>query len=218
MIFNDRSNVIPYGVCDTPSGTAAKVVTVSPNISLTEGQLIFVRFTYPNTASGPTLNVNNTGAFNLASLKESFVGATTENSWSAGQIVLIRYTLATSAYHWQTITIPQNVINNLIPQVIQLTKNDTYVSATGGYFRCYKIGRIVVVSLNFKAAASGGAGVVLFSGAPVPLEGGWCGSVVGDGVSPMRIGINMSGQIITDSTHLITDYWYNGTFVYVSAS
>ena len=37
MIFNDRSNVIPYGVCDTPSGTAEKVVTVSPNISLTEG-------------------------------------------------------------------------------------------------------------------------------------------------------------------------------------
>ena len=49
----------PYATCDT-----AKVATITPgsNFSLETGARITVKFTYPNTATDPTLNVNETGA------------------------------------------------------------------------------------------------------------------------------------------------------------
>ena len=52
---------LPYGVCSTAAATAEKVLTLD-NFSLEEGAVIIVKFTYSNSASNPTLNVNNTGA------------------------------------------------------------------------------------------------------------------------------------------------------------
>ena len=52
---------LPYGSCSTDAATAAKVVTVS-NFSLETGARIAVKFTVTNTASSPTLNVNESGA------------------------------------------------------------------------------------------------------------------------------------------------------------
>ena len=57
-----------YGTCSTAAETAAKVVTVTDsasNFSLRAGITITVKFTKTNTASNPTLNVNNTGAKNI---------------------------------------------------------------------------------------------------------------------------------------------------------
>ena len=52
-----------FGVCETASGTAAKVVTVTSGaFSLSPGLRLSVRFANANTANTPTLNVNNTGA------------------------------------------------------------------------------------------------------------------------------------------------------------
>ena len=55
---------IAYATCATAAATAAKVATLSGNTkwALTEGSIIAVKFTYSNTASNPTLNVNSTGA------------------------------------------------------------------------------------------------------------------------------------------------------------
>lgn len=50
-----------YGICNTADNVAAKVVTLS-DFSLVKGAQISVNFTYANTASSPTLNVNSTGA------------------------------------------------------------------------------------------------------------------------------------------------------------
>ena len=50
-----------YSVCSTAAATANKTVTAS-NFKLVTGAHIFVRFSYTNTASSPTLNVNGTGA------------------------------------------------------------------------------------------------------------------------------------------------------------
>lgn len=52
---------ILYGVCSTAAATAAKEVSIN-NFELVDGVRIAVRFTVKNTASQPTLNVNNTGA------------------------------------------------------------------------------------------------------------------------------------------------------------
>lgn len=54
----------PYATCPTAASTAAKVATITPgsNFSLETGARVAVKFTYTNTASSATLNVNSTGA------------------------------------------------------------------------------------------------------------------------------------------------------------
>ena len=59
--FDGTSNITHFGSCSTAAGTAAKVVSC-PGFVLTTGSVITVKFTVNNTASNPTLNVNNTGA------------------------------------------------------------------------------------------------------------------------------------------------------------
>lgn len=56
-----------YCICETAAATAAKVITVvdNSNWALTAGSMISVLFTYTNTASNPTFNVNGTGAKNV---------------------------------------------------------------------------------------------------------------------------------------------------------
>ena len=52
---------LPYGVCSTAAGTAAKTVDVD-NFSLEIGARVLVKFTTTNTVASPTLNVEGTGA------------------------------------------------------------------------------------------------------------------------------------------------------------
>lgn len=51
----------PYLTCSTSAATAAKTVSKSGFV-LKAGAAVNIRFTYANTASSPTLNVNGTGA------------------------------------------------------------------------------------------------------------------------------------------------------------
>ena len=59
--FNGTANITHYGTCSTADGTAAKTVSLT-GFTLATGAEISVKFTVTNTASNPTLNVNNTGA------------------------------------------------------------------------------------------------------------------------------------------------------------
>lgn len=61
VYFDGTANITHFGSCSTAAATAAKVVSV-PNFVLATGAEVTVRFTVTNTASSPTLNVNNTGA------------------------------------------------------------------------------------------------------------------------------------------------------------
>ena len=54
-----------YGACSTAAATRRKVVTVSPNFKLQTGAVVGIKYTYTNTATNPTLNVNSTGAKNI---------------------------------------------------------------------------------------------------------------------------------------------------------
>lgn len=80
-----------YGTCGTAASTAAKVVTCSDFDSLETGVTIHVKFTYSNTASNATLNVNSTGAKNLCSYGTTRVGTTEKTSWKAGAVVSFTY-------------------------------------------------------------------------------------------------------------------------------
>ena len=74
-----------YATCSTAAGTRAKVATSAlSNFPKATGTNATVKFTYGNTASNPTLNINNTGASPIY-LGNSPI--TPEKSWSAGDTV-----------------------------------------------------------------------------------------------------------------------------------
>ncbi len=79
-----------YGVCETAAATAAKTVDMTGFI-LFVGATVFVRFTYTNSASSPTLNVNGTGAKPLYQYGTTAVGTNTSTSWNAGAVVALTY-------------------------------------------------------------------------------------------------------------------------------
>lgn len=69
-----------YGTSATAAGTAGKVVT-SSGFTLVTGARIAVYFTYANTATSPTLNVNGTTAKTISRL----------SNWEAGATVIFVY-------------------------------------------------------------------------------------------------------------------------------
>lgn len=77
-----------YFTCGTGASTAAKTVSATGFSLPTSGGSIKIKFTYANTASSPTLNINSTGA--KAILYNGAV-ASAENSWDAGEVVEFYY-------------------------------------------------------------------------------------------------------------------------------
>lgn len=80
-----------YGTCATEAATVAKVVTLSDFDKLMNGVTIHVKFTYSNTATSPTLNVNSTGAKSIYKYGTTVPGTTALTSWPAGSIVSFTY-------------------------------------------------------------------------------------------------------------------------------
>lgn len=73
-----------YGTCSTAASTTAKVVTCSDFV-LETGTKVTVYFTYANSASAPTLNVNSTGA--IAIRNSNGAAGTLTYRWYAYQAV-----------------------------------------------------------------------------------------------------------------------------------
>ena len=84
--------------CSTGASTAAKVATLddSTGFSLTAGVKVAVTFTYGNSATTPTLNVNSSGAKTIAIPSSATAyttgNGTTYNTWGAYETVLFTYT------------------------------------------------------------------------------------------------------------------------------
>ena len=74
-----------YGVCSTAAATSAKAVTVTgaaSTFALYTGVSVRIIFANENTASNPTLNVNNTGAIAIQKLSGT---AAETGAWQAGE-------------------------------------------------------------------------------------------------------------------------------------
>jgi N-acetylneuraminic acid mutarotase len=54
-------NTLPYSICETTAGTAAKTVSAG-DFALETGATVIVKFKNTNSAANPTLNVSGTGA------------------------------------------------------------------------------------------------------------------------------------------------------------
>lgn len=95
--YKDDNNVIQrkkisgkfYGECSTDASTVGKVVTIFgfTTSSLVKGAQVTVKFTAANSASSPTLNVNNTGAYPIRRYGTTDVSTgTTTTGWIAGSV------------------------------------------------------------------------------------------------------------------------------------
>lgn len=76
-----------FGICETAEATAAKVVTCDGFV-LKTGAHIAVQFTYGNTGSSPSMNVNGTGAKAICGINGTYVST---NMWIANQVVHFVY-------------------------------------------------------------------------------------------------------------------------------
>ena len=76
-----------FGVCETAAATQTKVVTCD-EFRLEKGALLAVQFTYANTATSPSMNVNGTGAIAICGTNGYYVNA---NMWTANQMVHFVY-------------------------------------------------------------------------------------------------------------------------------
>ena len=82
------------GDCVTAADVAEKVITVS-NFYIAENCHLIIYFANPNTASGPKLNINGTGAKDF--YFNGQIGSNT-NSWEGGSYVEIIYSSALDKY------------------------------------------------------------------------------------------------------------------------
>lgn len=101
-----------YGTCSTAASTVAKVVTLADFV-LFKGAQISVHFTYNNTASAPTLNVNGTGAKAI---------------WARGAAIVATYYWSANSTHTFTYDGTHWVLENAESQeevYKRLTNNDT---------------------------------------------------------------------------------------------
>ena len=85
-----QSQVVHYGTCSTESNEPIKVVSCT-GFSLYKGATISVKFNYTNSANAPQLNVNNTGAKNIASGEYSALSSSSKYNWSDNAIVAFVY-------------------------------------------------------------------------------------------------------------------------------
>lgn len=88
-----------FGTCTTAAATAAKVVTLTDsNWVLRVGAIIGVKFSYTNTASNPTLNVNGSGA------KSIFRGNAVQTSGNAAGTANYIYYYQYDGTNWNFIS------------------------------------------------------------------------------------------------------------------
>ena len=93
----ERNSAVWHATCSTAAGTAAKGATLdeTTGFSLAAGVVVAVTFTYGNTATTPTLNVNSTGAKNIAipssATAQATGSGTTYNSWGPYETILFTY-------------------------------------------------------------------------------------------------------------------------------
>lgn len=76
-----------FGTCETAADTAEKVVTCSEFV-LKKGALIAVQFTYENTTTTPSLNVNSTGNIAICGVNGYYMSA---NMWRPNQVAQFVY-------------------------------------------------------------------------------------------------------------------------------
>ena len=88
-----------YATCTTAAGTAAKVATITPEVTdftLRTGTTVIVNFSATNSNSSATLNLNSTGAQPIR-YKNAALTSTTRGYLAANRLVILKY----DGTYWQ---------------------------------------------------------------------------------------------------------------------
>lgn len=101
------------------------------------------------------------------------------------------------------------ICDSLNPVAVTLTFSQC---TTGSYTRCYKIGKIVVLSFNIQVTTSS-SNYDYITGLPPALEGGWAGSSGMPAGGMTRWWITTDGTLRSDGAP--TTGWHNGNIVYI---
>lgn len=119
MSVDGSANRTNYGICPTTAATVAKTVDCT-GFELITGAEITVKFTITNTASSPTLNVNNTGA------KAIYYRG---SAISAGYLVANRtYSFRYNGNQWDLVGDINTDTNNKVTQTNTTTNADYRVA------------------------------------------------------------------------------------------
>ena len=112
-----------YGTCATAAATAAKVVTVSSdqNFVLKAGAVIGVKFTYTNTASSCTINVNSTGAKSIWYNTAAYTGTDSGVCGYANRTIYYMY----NGTYWVHLSYGYNTNGNTVPTAYSTTAAGT---------------------------------------------------------------------------------------------
>jgi hypothetical protein len=134
-----KDATIAYGTCDTAAGTAAKVITINdPSWVLKTGNIIMIKFSATNSASSVTLNVNNTGAKQIAySNSRPYTGNSNMIAGYADRSLVYMY----DGTYWVWISSGYDANDNAVPAAISWTAAATaaktashnYYTAMAGY-------------------------------------------------------------------------------------
>lgn len=188
---------VPYGTCSTSGSVTAKIVNCDEFTTLQTGAAIRVKFSYANTASSPTMNVNGTGA---KSIKKYGTTASMNGMWYMGEVVDFVYDgsywvmvdggVATTSYYGATKL--QSTISNtdtvaLTPGAVydlgiasgswtpSVINTSSYASRQGWY---QKIGKCVTIGFFVNATFSSAASTTIeiygapFTNGPLMASGG----------------------------------------------
>lgn len=133
----DDESIIPlkndiswYGTCSTGAATTAKIATSTDSkFSLVTGAKVRIKFTYTNTASAPTLNVDSKGAKSIKAYSTSVPTIW----WNAGDVVDFTYdgtNWIMGATQGEVEQLKSDMTKNAIGTAISLT---SYHSSTNLY-------------------------------------------------------------------------------------
>ena len=171
-----------YGTCATAAATVEKVVTCS-GFTLKTGSRIAVQFTYTNSASQPTMNVNSTGAKYICSIHGTSVNT---GIWRANEVVDFVY----NGTYWIAlgVTVANTSNYGLVKLSTSTSSTSTSLAATASAVKAaYDRSSWSSISLDTALAlAYGGTGATTAAGARTNL---------GIGVTSLY-----SGQLSSGST------------------
>lgn len=188
---------IPYGTCSTSGSVTAKIVNCDEFTTLETGASIRVKFSYANTATSPTMNVNGTGA---KSIKKYGTTGSMRYMWYTGEVVDFVYDgsywvmvdggVATTTYYGATklrSTIANDDTTALTPGAVydlgidsgtwtpSVINTSSYASRQGWY---QKIGNCVTIGFFVNATFSSAASTTIeiygapFTNGPLMASGG----------------------------------------------
>ena len=163
-----------YGTCTTAAATAAKVVTLGSTAGweLVAGTIVGVKFSYTNTASNPTLNVNSSGA---KSIIYNTYTITTSNLNKAGYASRIEYYMYDGS-HWVWINWSADDNSTYYLQTLTTRQTDANVAWHSNNYIKYLLATSTMTS-NKPTFTGGGSAKVARDGQILHLswdsDGGW---------------------------------------------